>query len=175
MSQETETSASPETNAPNEALIADLRAKLAKQETSGRPHEFVKTLVELGDELPPGDEKVELYLKAADLYANKFMNQAEAVRTFEKIREVDSSNPQAIEFLQEMYEKRRDWEKLIALKKDLAESIEEPSERATAFKEIADLATQRVKKPDVCIDLWAIVLQNDPEDYDALKALAQLI
>src|SRR5690606_24486725 len=41
-------------------------------------------------------------------------------------------------------------------------------------KEIALLATGRVKRPDVCIELWATVLQSDPDDLDALNSLAQL-
>ena len=40
--------------------------------------------------------------------------------------------------------------------------------------EIALLATERVKKPEVCIELWADVLDNDPEDADALNALVGL-
>lgn len=155
------------------AQIADLREKLAEQE-GGRPHEYVKTLVALAEALEPGEEKIELLLKAADLYANKFMNQAEAVKTFERILEEDPRNAQAAEFLEQMYEKRRDWEKLIALKKVKAESIEHAASRLAALKEIAELATERVKKPDVCVDLWVAVTKTDPDDVTALNALSQL-
>jgi tetratricopeptide (TPR) repeat protein len=31
-----------------------------------------------------------------------------------------------------------------------------------------------VKKPEVCVDLWAVVLENDADDLDALNALSQL-
>lgn len=124
--------------------------------------------------MPDTAEKVELYMKAADLYVNKFVNQAEAVRTYEHILEVDPENRDAIDYLRQMYEKRRDWEKLIQLNTQEAERMEPGPERVQAFKDIAQLATDRVKKPDVCIDLWSVVLRNDPDDLDALGALGQM-
>ena len=37
-----------------------------------------------------------------------------------------------------------------------------------------DIATERVKKPEVCIDLWNEVITNDPENAEALNALSGL-
>lgn len=156
------------------AKIAELREALAKQDEAKRYHEYVKTLIELGDEVVDTAEKVQLYTEAAELYVNKFVNQAEAVKTYEKVLEVDPQNDAATEYLRGMYEKRRDWEKLIALQKTQADFLEPGPARTAAFKEMAALATERVKKPDVCIDLWAVVLNNDPDDLDALGSLAQL-
>jgi tetratricopeptide (TPR) repeat protein len=158
----------------NEALIAELRERLEQQEQAKRMHEYVKTLVALGDELPTPEQKLEYYAKAADLYVNKFSNQAEAVKTYEKIVEVDPRNDEAVEYLRGMYEKRRDWEKLIQLSQREAQLLEPGPEKTEKCKEIAQLATERVKKPDVCIELWAVVLAEDPDDVDALKALSQL-
>jgi tetratricopeptide (TPR) repeat protein len=160
--------------AQNTALIADLKEKLSQQEAAKRFHDYVKTLLALGDAVSDPVERADYYLKAADLYVNKFANQAEAVRAFEKVLEVDSNNPVAIQYLREMYEKRRDWEKLIQLSRREAEGLDSGAERAAKFKQIALLATEKVKKPEVCVDLWAVVLDNDPEDIDALNALSQL-
>ncbi len=158
----------------DEGRIAELREALAKQEEAKRYHEYVKTLVELADEVADPAEKVELYSKAADLYVNKFVNQAEAVKAYEKVLDVDPYNPEAAEYLRGMYEKRRDWEKLISLQRSQAELVEGGAARVQAFKELAALATERVKKPEVCIELWSVVLDNDPDDLEALGALSQL-
>lgn len=158
----------------DEAKIAELRAQLEEQEQAKRYHEYVKTLIALADEVPDAAEKIELYSKAADLYVNKFVNQAEAVKTYEKVLEVDPSDAGAIAYLRQMYEKRRDWEKLIQLSLSEASRLEGGPERTAAYKQIATLATERVKKPEVCIDLWTEVLQNDAEDLDAIGSLAQL-
>jgi hypothetical protein len=92
------------------ALVAELKEKLAQQEAAKRFHDYVKTLIALGDAVEEPSERADYYAKAADLYVNKFANQAEAVRAFEKVIEVDPNNRAAIQYLREMYEKRRDWE-----------------------------------------------------------------
>ncbi|MEO7037108.1 MAG: tetratricopeptide repeat protein [Polyangiaceae bacterium] len=158
----------------DESLIASLREKLAQQEAAKRFNEYVKTLISLGDAVTDPTEKAELFARAADLYVTKFANQAEAVRAYEKVLEVDPNQPAAITYLREMYEKRRDWEKLIQLSMREAAGLPSGAERAAKFKQIALLATEKVKKPEVCIDLWAVVLDNDPDDVDALNALSQL-
>ena len=85
----------PEQKVVSAAGIAELREQLAKQESQNRVHELVKTLVALGDAVPDVDERVQLYARAADLYANKFMNQAEAVKANEKIFALQPSNASA--------------------------------------------------------------------------------
>jgi tetratricopeptide (TPR) repeat protein len=175
LAQEEAAAAPPESaKEENAAKVAELRQLLAQQEAANRHHEYVKTLLALGDEVHDPAEKVQLYQRAAELYVNKFMNQAEAVKAFEKIIEVEPGHPQAVEYLIQMYEKRRDWEKLISLRKGQAEQLPAGPGRVAALKELANLATERVRKPEVCIDLWAVVVDNDPDDYDALNALSQL-
>ncbi len=156
------------------ARIAELRQKLEKLQAAKRMTEYVKTLVELADAVDDPDEKVALYLEAADLYTNKFPNAAEAVKCFEGVLAIDENNELAIQHLRATYEKRRDWEKLIGLMKREAAALPFGGERSAKFLEIAKLANERVKKPDVCIELWAEVLENDSENAEALAALAGL-
>ncbi|MFO0591911.1 MAG: hypothetical protein U0441_30470, partial [Polyangiaceae bacterium] len=154
--------------------IEELKQKAAKQEQAKRYNEYVKTLVELAEAVPDATDKVDFYMKAADLYATKFSNAAEAVKCYEAVLNLDSENATAIDFLRQSYEKRRDWEKLIGLMKREASAMPEGGARAAKFLEIAKLATERVKKPELCIDLWNEVVANDPENAEALNALAGL-
>ncbi len=74
-----------------------------------------------------------------------------------------------------MYEKRRDWEKLIQLSVREAEQLPVGGERAQKYKQIALLATDKVKKPEVCIDLWAGRARQRPRGRGrAERALAAL-
>jgi tetratricopeptide (TPR) repeat protein len=156
------------------AAVQALREQLAKQESQNRVHEVVKTLVALGDAVPDREERIQFYARAADLYANKFMNQAEAVKAHEKIFALDSTHETAREYLRQMYEKRRDWEKLVRLRQAEATRLSSERDRAAVYKEIALLATERIKKPAICIALWEEVLENDPSDPDALSELGKL-
>jgi Tfp pilus assembly protein PilF len=42
-----------------------------------------------------GDGKVAIYLQVANLYLERFSNQAEAIKAFEKVLELDPNNLQA--------------------------------------------------------------------------------
>lgn len=157
----------------DEAKIAELRALAERQEGNKRYNEFVRTLLQLAALVPDDVEKVELYTKAAELYTGKFANQAEAVKAYEAVLEIDPEHREAIDYLRQMYERRRDWEKLLGLERREAERLV-GDERASKLLDIAKLATERVKKPDVCIELWQEVLDTDPSNVEALGALATL-
>ena len=160
--------------AADEGKIAELRATAEKQETAKRFNEYVKTILQLATLVPDANEKVELYMKAADLYVSKFANQAEAVKAYEAVVALDPENATAIDYLRQMYEKRRDWEKLLGLQRREAENLPAGPERAAKFLEMAKLATERVKKPDVCIELWNEVIASDDGNPEALSALSVL-
>ncbi len=160
--------------AVDDAKITELRQLADKQEAAKRYNEYVKTILQLATLVDDPEEKVALYSKAADLYISKFANQAEAVKAYESVLAIDPDNGQAVEYLRQMYEKRRDWEKLLGLQRREAERMSPGPSRAAKFLEIAKLATERVKKPEVCIDLWQEVIANDPSNADALSALAGL-
>jgi tetratricopeptide (TPR) repeat protein len=154
--------------------IDELLAKAQKQEQAKRYNEYVKTLIELAEAVDDPAEKIDYYTKAADLYTGKFSNAAEAVKCYEAILALDAEHAQAIDFLRQSYEKRRDWEKLIGLMRREASALPEGGARAQKFLEIAKLATERVKKPETCIELWNEVIASDPENAEALAALAGL-
>jgi tetratricopeptide (TPR) repeat protein len=160
--------------AVDEAQIAGLRAIAAKQESAKRYNEYVKTLVQLASLLPDVDEKIETLLRAADLYVSKFANQTEAVKAYESVLELDPTHEGAFEFLRQAYEKRRDWEKLLGLQRKESERLEPGPERAQRFLEMARLASERVKKPDVTIELWRTVLEEQPDNVEALGQLGGL-
>ncbi len=170
--------AAPAAAAPSapvdEGKIAELRQLAEKQESAKRYNEYVKTLLQLAGMVPELDEKVALFTKAADLYVTKFANQAEAVKAYESVLAIDPDNALAVDYLRQMYEKRRDWEKLLGLQRREAEQMAPGSARGAKFLEMAKLATERVKKPEICIELWQEVIANDESNAEALAALAGL-
>ncbi|MEI7893108.1 MAG: tetratricopeptide repeat protein, partial [Myxococcales bacterium] len=154
--------------------IGELRALLEKQEAAKRYNEFVKTLVALSALVPSAAEKIALLGKAADLYVGRFANQAEAVKVYEQILAIDPEHPAASDFLRSAYERRRDWESLLGLQRREAVRLVRGPARATKFLEIAKLATERVRKPEICSELWNEVLASDDSNVDAIMALASI-
>ncbi|MEO6776398.1 MAG: hypothetical protein ABI467_25870 [Kofleriaceae bacterium] len=88
---------------------------VALYEGKKRWPDLVKVLQEKAERAPasPGaggnNQKVVIYLQVANLYLERFSNQAEAIKAFEKVLELDPNNAEAIDHLLAVYEKRRDW------------------------------------------------------------------
>ncbi len=71
----------------------------------------------------PADQRIALGLRVAGLFIERFSNQSEAIKAYEGVLELEPSNEAALGALKGMYEKRRDWEKLIAVLKREAERL----------------------------------------------------
>ncbi|HEU4732283.1 MAG TPA: hypothetical protein VFT22_30525, partial [Kofleriaceae bacterium] len=151
----------------------------ALYEAKKRWPDLVKVLLEKAERVPlesgtPGQPgKVEIYLQVANLYLERFSNQAEAIKAFERVLELDPNNKQAIDHLLAVYEKRRDWEKLIKLKEGEVDRTPE-AERAAKVIEVAKMAATKVKKPEICTYWWEKVLAYEPTHEEALAELYKL-
>ena len=119
-------------------------------------------------------DKVTLHLRVANLFLEKFQNQAEAIKAYEAILELDPDNGEALGFVKQMYEKRRDWEKLIAVNQREIDKLTDADERKTRRIDVAKLASEKMKKPGVSIDLWQKVLADDADNLEALGELEKL-
>ena len=120
------------------------------------------------------EERVELNLRIARLFLDKFSNQAEAIKAFEAVLEVDPGHEEAIEQLKEMYKRRRDWEKLIEVNLRQLERVDDPAVKIAGLKDAATMATRQLRKPPVATELWLKVLELDPNELEALDALETL-
>jgi tetratricopeptide (TPR) repeat protein len=155
------------------AKLKELDDAIAKFEGQKRWSDVIKSILAKAEIVQDKSEKVGLLTQAGTMYLEKSSNQAEAIKAFEAVLAQDSHNVGAITQLKEMYEKRRDWEKLVHVMEREVELMDE-SDRALRYVEMAQLATERLRKPEICIDLWQKVRQYDPDQSDALAALSGL-
>ncbi|MGH2898246.1 MAG: tetratricopeptide repeat protein, partial [Solirubrobacteraceae bacterium] len=147
-------------------------------EAKKRWPDLVKVLLEKAERVPlegegEGQGKIAIYLQVANLYLERFSNQAEAIKAFERVLELDPDNKQAIDHLLAVYEKRRDWEKLIKLKESEVDRTPE-AERGAKVIEVAKMAATKVKKPEICTYWWEKVLVHEPTHEEALSELYKL-
>ncbi|HLL20565.1 MAG TPA: hypothetical protein VK427_00455, partial [Kofleriaceae bacterium] len=142
-------------------------------EAKKRWPDLVKVLSEKAERTEGTPGKVAIYLQVANLYLERFSNQAEAIKAFERVLELDPHNQEAINHLLAVYEKRRDWEKLIKLKEAEVERTD-PSERAAKVIEVAKMAATKVKKPEITTYWWEKVLEVEPTHDEALAELSKL-
>ena len=153
---------------------AELRESVVKFEGMKRWPDLVRAMQQLAEAVEDPAEKVELYLKVARLFIERFSNQAEAIKAYESLRVYDPGNAEAIDYLRQMYEKRRDWGKLVDLSRAEISKVTSAAERASRYIDLARLATDKIRKPEVCIELWAEVVAADATNTEALSQLANL-
>ncbi len=165
-------------NAPSDAEKAStvdleqLDAQIEQHRTQKRWSDVVRLLVQKADQVPEQpDLQIQCWMEAGKLAEER--NALEAIRCFERVLEVRSNDEDAVGRLRELYQRRRDWEKLVALLRNEAEEFQGEA-RMDRLVEIGDLATQRLRKPDLCIELWNEVLDAEPRHERALRALAPL-
>jgi tetratricopeptide (TPR) repeat protein len=119
-------------------------------------------------------DRVGVFARIAALYLEKFSNQAEAIKAYEEVLALDPAHSDAIARLKDMYEKRREWDKLVDLHEREIAGLAAPEEKAARYKEVADAAIQKMRRADKGAELWRKVLLHAPGDLDALTALENL-
>ncbi len=149
-------------------------ALAARYEGTGKWPELISILRKKAAVVTEPAGKVALHLRVANLYLEKFSNQAEAIKAFEAILELDPAHAEALAYLKQMYEKRRDWDKLVALSREEIGRLTDPALRKRRRIEVAKLASEKLKKPATSIDLWREVLVEDASEPDALTELEKL-
>src|SRR5205814_2604670 len=66
------------------------------------------------------------------------------------------------------------WEKLIAANQREIDKLKDPNERKVRRIEVAKLASEKMKKASVSIELWQKVLADDADNVEALGELEKL-
>jgi tetratricopeptide (TPR) repeat protein len=153
--------------------IEELDKQIAKFESQKRWSDMIRAMVAKAELSEDISQKVALYVESGSMYLEKSSNQSEAIKCFESALEHDPHNPVALGQLKVMYDKRRDWEKLIGIMGRESELLD-PDQRFPMALEMANLATERLRKPEVCVGLWQRVLELEPGHPDALNNLAKL-
>ena len=131
----------------------------------------------IGRRLAAVDEpkaRVELFVRLAEIWHDKLGNEAETVKALGEALALDPTRADLAERLEQAYVKRREWDKLYALKELRLGTLTAPAERLAAQLELAQLATEKLKKPPLAIDAFRAVLEIDGDHEGALAALEKL-
>ena len=153
---------------PGDASATEVLA--AKYESMRRWPDLV-ALLEAQAETADDDERLAIAFRIAKIYEEKFRNQAEAINAYEAVLATDPNHREAIAALDKMYEKRREWDKLVSLRVRLADLEEDQAERIEKYKALATYSEKKIRRPEITQALWEQVLETDPDDLDALQSL----
>jgi pentatricopeptide repeat protein len=136
--------------------------------------DLVKLLQRRLDNATAAQDRINLNLKIARVYIDKLARPQNAVEFFENILQIDPQNAESITELKDIYEKRRDFEKLIDIHRLEIQTMQTDAEKLARLREVADIATQKLKKAPVAIAVWREIFDLAPSDADAIDNLDQL-
>ncbi|MBX3189348.1 MAG: tetratricopeptide repeat protein [Labilithrix sp.] len=154
-----------------DAQDAEAVRELARvYETLGRWRDLLTTQMRLAELEPDTARRAELYRAVARRWLDQFSNVQNAVEAFEKLREVDPDDREAVTKLKDLYTKRRAYRQLYDLYEgELART--EGAERRALWMEMAKMASDRLDRGADASRLYKLILGEDPRDAAALDAL----
>ncbi len=159
-----------EVDPTNEDAVESL---VESYEKSRRWPDLVGLLVRQA-EAETGHAKSAVYKRIALVYLEKLSRQVDAIKYFELVLESNDSDEETLEHLKGLYDRRREWAKLIEIHQKEIALLGDPSEQVERLKAVAEIAVKKLRKPEVATEIWQSVLDVDPENVEALDSLEQL-
>ena len=123
----------------------------------------------------PGEPRLAALKALAVFLVERFSNHQEAIKAYEQMLEVDPACVEALVALEDLYEKRREFDKLLSVKDQLVALDGDPVAQVRRLRESADLAATRMRNVTLALGQWRRVLEIAPEDASALEAMEQLL
>ncbi|MGD8861048.1 MAG: tetratricopeptide repeat protein [Myxococcales bacterium] len=153
----------------------DTLAELASRyESAGRWNDLINVLTEDAEAIDDRAQKVDAYLRVANLWIERFGNFNQAAGPLEKVLELDPDNREALLQLKSIYEKKRAWKPLFEVLRKERGVASDPSVRLANTIEMARLAADRLHSYAEAIALWRDALEQDPRAPGATDALEKL-
>ena len=150
-----------------------LAALTEKYESMGRWNDLIGLLIKRKEVEEDPAAQVAILHRVATLWVDKFGNHSQAIKPLEEILEIDPVEADALEKLRQIHSKRRNWRELVEISRREADHVD-GDRRRELFREIAQLATDRLSDPNEGIQVWNRLLEDDPSDGEALDELAKL-
>ncbi|HET6148528.1 MAG TPA: tetratricopeptide repeat protein [Polyangia bacterium] len=118
---------------------------------------------------------VDMALLRAQIYDERLRNPEEAARALEQlIAELNPRSWEAHERLRAIYEKTQNWARVVKVAERQLFLIEDPAQRTPRALEVAQILRDRLRDPKKATAAFERVLEIDPDNPDALRALAPL-
>jgi tetratricopeptide (TPR) repeat protein len=150
--------------------VEELRELVSLYDKLGRHRELLTYQLKLAEVSPDIEEKTKLYRAAARRWLEQFSNFQNATEAYEALLKVAPRDPESMERLNELYRKRRAWSQLFDLLSLQVDDLTGP-QRVSVLWELAQLAADRLHRPEDATRLYRQLLELDETRVDAIDAL----
>jgi golgin subfamily B member 1 len=160
---------------PSDAPAAAALRSLYGQ--AGRDRDLARLLMRLIDVASSQAERASLRLELSKLQSEKFRAQDDAIETLRAILDEDSSHPEAVLTLSQLYEKTgRDAElaELLKVQLDAARDRGDVATELGLLVRLAELQEGRLDDATAAQEAYESVLERDPNHRGALQAIVRI-
>jgi tetratricopeptide (TPR) repeat protein len=158
-----------------DANRADALTELAELlKKKGLHKDYARTLGKLADLETDASRRVEILKDLARTYVKDLGSDEESILAYRRILEIDPASTVAVSALEGLYRKAEMWKELATL---LATRIDvtEVADDLTAYRHaLAALYADKLADPEGAVREYRKLLEADPDDVKALKALERL-
>lgn len=151
-----------------------LEALAATYESTSRWNDLIGVLTKQADAETDPALRVDIYLRVANLWIERFANYNQATQPLELVIELEPENREALQKLKEIYTKKRAWTHLYDVLMKESELASDPSARLAYKLELAELAGRRLHRHGDAIMLWKQIIEQEPHHPGALDSLQKL-
>ncbi|MEI9949489.1 MAG: tetratricopeptide repeat protein [Pseudomonadota bacterium] len=148
----------------------EMRELVGLYEKLGRHRDLITHQLKLAEITPDIEEKKELYRAAARRWLEQFSNAQNATDAYAALLKIAPTDVEAHERLEDLYRKRRAWDKLFELYSTDLETAEGGA-KLSLLKELAQLAAERLNRGAEAVELYKRILEVDPARVEVLDAL----
>jgi len=150
--------------------VDEMRELVGLYDKLGRHRDLITHQLKLAEITPDFEEKKELYRAAARRWLEQFSNAQNATDAYAALLKIAPDDSEAHERLEDLYRKRRAWDKLFELySADLEKA--EGGAKLSLLKELAQLAAERLNRGAEAVELYKRILEIDPARAEVLDAL----
>lgn len=151
-----------------------LRALSETYESVGRWNDLISVYMKMAALEEEAPKRVELYLRVARLWIDRFANYNQATKPLEEVIALEPENEEALSQLRAIYEKKRSWEPLYDVIKRQVALSDDGKGGFDDLVQMARIAGDRLQRPSDAIELWQGALEQRPGTKEALSALEKL-
>jgi tetratricopeptide (TPR) repeat protein len=148
----------------------EMRELVGLYDKLGRHRDLITHQLKLAEITPDIEEKKELYRAAARRWLEQFSNAQNATEAYAALLKIAPNDAEAHERLEDLYRKRRAWDKLFELYSADLETAEGGA-KLSLLKELAQLAAERLNRGADAVELYKRILDVDPTRAEVLDAL----
>ncbi|MBU1240346.1 hypothetical protein KJ865_11620, partial [Myxococcota bacterium] len=114
-------------------------------------------------------------IEIAEMAASKIKKPETLIELWEKVLEVDDENLQALEELEQLYERAKDYEKMVKTCQKLIEILDDNAKRVAVCMKAAPILQDKLEKLEEATQMWRLLLELEPDNRRAQDSLKKLL